>query len=238
MNALFSYCSSFWNSLQIEEQRNLRTLRDKAILKSVNYVATRYLNAPALPIHDFKAFKDNIPMGNNEDEHPTDTTDTKTNQEITIPFFVCCEQKNLPRLPYPLVLSKVELKEMKSTSEFSGFKVSSLDQLVFLSCCGYYELTYNPNQHMLRAVLTRADCNKTRNQTSNRASTNSQSAESVNSNQGKCVLCWDAEANICFFPCGHLIGCIDCIRAHDRQPQKKCPICRQHYKGFFRVYAV
>ena len=52
------------------------------------------------------------------------------------------------------------------------------------------------------------------------------------SNNKRCVVCLNEEANIVFIPCGHVCTCSSC----SSQLQDKCPMCRQDFTSRVRVY--
>ncbi|XP_061177182.1 baculoviral IAP repeat-containing protein 3-like [Saccostrea echinata] len=46
-----------------------------------------------------------------------------------------------------------------------------------------------------------------------------------------CKVCMDANVNIVFMPCGHIVTCFTCSKS-----VKKCPLCRQKIKGTVKAY--
>ena len=48
----------------------------------------------------------------------------------------------------------------------------------------------------------------------------------------KCVVCTERPAEACFFPCGHLVCCMNCAAL----VQPMCPMCRVEVGGFVKVY--
>jgi hypothetical protein len=46
-----------------------------------------------------------------------------------------------------------------------------------------------------------------------------------------CVICYDADGNWAFLPCGHQCACEDCAK---RMPF--CPKCRQNFEKVYRIY--
>ncbi|XP_041350803.1 baculoviral IAP repeat-containing protein 2-like [Gigantopelta aegis] len=49
--------------------------------------------------------------------------------------------------------------------------------------------------------------------------------------QRQCRICMDAEVNVVFLPCGHLVCCTACAPA-----MRKCPICRGNIRGTVRTF--
>ncbi|KAK3234561.1 hypothetical protein CYMTET_55112 [Cymbomonas tetramitiformis] len=48
-----------------------------------------------------------------------------------------------------------------------------------------------------------------------------------------CVICLDAEKDVAFIPCGHVVLCWGCASVQDLQ---SCPVCRQKKESIIRVY--
>eukprot|EP01089_Gocevia_fonbrunei_P004978 TRINITY_DN15097_c0_g1_i1.p1 TRINITY_DN15097_c0_g1~~TRINITY_DN15097_c0_g1_i1.p1 ORF type:complete len:154 (-),score=29.19 TRINITY_DN15097_c0_g1_i1:35-496(-) len=48
-----------------------------------------------------------------------------------------------------------------------------------------------------------------------------------------CMICMDAEKQIVFSPCGHLVACVECA-----QQLKSCPMCRKDIADRVRVFSV
>lgn len=46
-----------------------------------------------------------------------------------------------------------------------------------------------------------------------------------------CKICYEAELNVCFVPCGHVVACSKCALTSD-----KCPLCRRTYQSVLRLY--
>lgn len=46
-----------------------------------------------------------------------------------------------------------------------------------------------------------------------------------------CKICYDAEYNTIFLPCGHVIACSKCASSVE-----KCPLCRKRYTNVMRIY--
>jgi baculoviral IAP repeat-containing protein 7/8 len=57
-------------------------------------------------------------------------------------------------------------------------------------------------------------------------------AENKN-NHRLCKICYEAESNIAFVPCGHVIACISCAAMVN-----KCPYCNQKYETIQKLYFV
>lgn len=55
-------------------------------------------------------------------------------------------------------------------------------------------------------------------------------AKPLNDNR-LCKICYEAEYNTAFFPCGHIIACAKCASSVTR-----CPYCRQQFTSVMRVY--
>jgi len=51
------------------------------------------------------------------------------------------------------------------------------------------------------------------------------------SDEMKCKVCLDNEADVCFIPCGHLCTCVQCANK-----LKQCPICRTKIQQSIRTY--
>lgn len=49
--------------------------------------------------------------------------------------------------------------------------------------------------------------------------------------RSSCKICRDAEVNVVFIPCGHLVCCLSC--SHSIQ---KCPICRQEIRRSVKIF--
>jgi len=52
----------------------------------------------------------------------------------------------------------------------------------------------------------------------------------------ECQVCWDAEPNTAFVPCGHAVTCRECANTIVRT-QGTCPMCRQRTNSVLRIYA-
>jgi Inhibitor of Apoptosis domain/Zinc finger, C3HC4 type (RING finger) len=64
----------------------------------------------------------------------------------------------------------------------------------------------------------------------NNVSTQTESIK-LQDDDDSCTVCMDADRNIAFVPCGHLLTCAVCSLA-----MKKCPICRSEIASFLSVY--
>jgi len=47
-----------------------------------------------------------------------------------------------------------------------------------------------------------------------------------------CKICFGEQANVCFVPCGHIVLCAKCAFSIN----KTCPMCREPFDSFVRVY--
>lgn len=57
----------------------------------------------------------------------------------------------------------------------------------------------------------------------------------VSSTWSECSICMDRRANVVLIPCGHMSICeLDAIKL--QETSKCCPICRQHFDMFQKVY--
>lgn len=45
-----------------------------------------------------------------------------------------------------------------------------------------------------------------------------------------CIVCMEAKKEYAFVPCGHVVGCSDCVRVMDA-----CPVCRTARRGLLKV---
>jgi hypothetical protein len=60
---------------------------------------------------------------------------------------------------------------------------------------------------------------------------------SGNTPSGTCVICLDAPVEGACIPCGHMAGCMSCLK--DIESKKwGCPICRAKINQIIRLYAV
>ncbi|KAH9626006.1 hypothetical protein KSS87_016819 [Heliosperma pusillum] len=57
------------------------------------------------------------------------------------------------------------------------------------------------------------------------------------SEEGSCVICWDAPVEGACIPCGHMAGCMSCL-TEIRTNKGECPVCRAKIDQVIRVYAV
>ena len=62
-------------------------------------------------------------------------------------------------------------------------------------------------------------------------------SEEGEGSSGRCVVCWDARAEAVCVPCGHMAGCIECLRAVKAQ-SRQCPVCRASISEVIKVYTV
>jgi hypothetical protein len=46
-----------------------------------------------------------------------------------------------------------------------------------------------------------------------------------------CKLCYEAECDAAFIPCGHVTACVKCAGRC-----KQCPVCRQPYHDIMKLY--
>ncbi|XP_077295166.1 death-associated inhibitor of apoptosis 1-like isoform X1 [Arctopsyche grandis] len=63
------------------------------------------------------------------------------------------------------------------------------------------------------------------------ASSDESSGSSDKSESSLCKICFSAERNICFVPCGHVVACPKCALA-----VQVCPVCRQQFTSTMRLY--
>lgn len=62
-------------------------------------------------------------------------------------------------------------------------------------------------------------------------------SSSGNTPSGTCVICLDAPVEGACIPCGHMAGCMSCLK--DIESKKwGCPICRAKINQIIRLYAV
>ncbi|ERN18763.1 putative E3 ubiquitin-protein ligase XBAT34 [Amborella trichopoda] len=54
---------------------------------------------------------------------------------------------------------------------------------------------------------------------------------------GSCVICWDAPIEGACIPCGHMAGCMDCLK-EIKAKGWGCPVCRTKIEQVMKVYAV
>ncbi|KAJ3688932.1 hypothetical protein LUZ61_018096 [Rhynchospora tenuis] len=54
---------------------------------------------------------------------------------------------------------------------------------------------------------------------------------------GTCVICLDAPVEGACIPCGHMAGCMECLR-EIKNKRGQCPICRAKIKQVLKLYAV
>ncbi|CEG41511.1 hypothetical protein L914_06165 [Plasmopara halstedii] len=52
--------------------------------------------------------------------------------------------------------------------------------------------------------------------------------------EDRCIVCMDNNRDSVCIPCGHVAGCLDCMRAVT-QENLSCPICRAHVDGVVRI---
>jgi len=52
---------------------------------------------------------------------------------------------------------------------------------------------------------------------------------------GNCSICWEAKCDCVFYPCGHITTCYKCGLELSLR-RKPCPMCRQSFKSFQKVY--
>jgi len=62
------------------------------------------------------------------------------------------------------------------------------------------------------------------------STTEAETGRPVNENRS-CKICYEAEYNTAFIPCGHIIACAKCATS-----VSKCPYCRQPFTNVMRVY--
>ncbi|KAJ0255101.1 hypothetical protein HA466_0099070 [Hirschfeldia incana] len=67
-------------------------------------------------------------------------------------------------------------------------------------------------------------------------STNFESKEGIGGS-GICVICVDASAEAAFVPCGHVAGCISCLK-EIKNKKLGCPICRASIDQVIKLYHV
>jgi rubrerythrin len=53
-----------------------------------------------------------------------------------------------------------------------------------------------------------------------------------------CIVCFCKRRDVVLMPCNHLAICSDCATQILRQPNRSCPICRQHVDHIVKVYQV
>jgi len=54
--------------------------------------------------------------------------------------------------------------------------------------------------------------------------------------QDDCVVCSVEPASAAVLPCGHLCGCLDCLKTIKASRNAKCPVCRGPMKSIQRIY--
>jgi hypothetical protein len=59
----------------------------------------------------------------------------------------------------------------------------------------------------------------------------------IDNDDGVCCVCFDAEKNWIFIPCGHLACCETCAKNCKNMNYGRgcCPVCRQNIKNLIRV---
>ena len=55
----------------------------------------------------------------------------------------------------------------------------------------------------------------------------------------KCIICIDKNRDTIFNPCGHIVGCYDCVMKMGRNEpfshQARCPICRKPIQTYIKM---
>jgi len=63
------------------------------------------------------------------------------------------------------------------------------------------------------------------------------SPKTANKEDGLCVICVDAPSEAVCVPCGHVAGCISCLREIENK-KMGCPVCRANIDQVIKLYHV
>ena len=64
---------------------------------------------------------------------------------------------------------------------------------------------------------------------------NSEEKEEQKSNL--CIVCLDSRAEAACIPCGHMAGCLTCLKMIETK-SRQCPVCRAKIDQVVKIYAI
>ncbi|KAJ3678501.1 hypothetical protein LUZ60_002304 [Juncus effusus] len=72
---------------------------------------------------------------------------------------------------------------------------------------------------------------------SKKSSVKTEKKEEKEKEKGVCVICLDKRVEAACVPCGHMAGCMKCLKKIEAK-NKKCPVCRANVDQVIKIYTV